>query len=680
MASKKKTKHKTIKKKSPKKKEKKEEKVETQIVEKTKIKRPEKTQVKVKKSAVWQVISFVLVIALLVSVFTNGFRFGNNVDLAIKDLKKIETGSLTEETKTALAGAISTLESIKEELNPKPAPTEDYEAAEVEFYVMSQCPYGTQVEDAIKPVLDKLGDGVDFSLNFIGNVYSEDQYNALDPRMQAQCHKRADGQYYCSLHGENEVNGDIVQLCAAKYYPQKYMDMVVCQNQNAGAIPGNWEACAEESGMETDEIKACYEGEEGHQLYAESIAKATAAQARGSPTIYINDESYKGQRDTLSFMRTICNSLEGHPECDALPECASDADCSAQPGMVGKCENPGEDNAKCAYSEPETVNLIIINDERCGTDCDISRVKTSLQAIFSGLEITEYDYSSEEGKQLYDESGVTYLPALLFDDSIEQGEGYAQVKNYLDTKGDYYSLRIGASFDPTAEICLNDIDDDGDGDVDCDDSSCADTAECLEFDKPTIDFFVMSYCPYGNQAEEAIAPVYEQLSDDADFRPHYIYYEKYQGGGERYCIDDDSLYCSMHGVQEANQNIRELCVAEKYGMGAWFDFALAMNEECSSSNADTCWEQVADDLGYNTEAISECEETKALDFASEDAEMMTIFGARGSPAVYINGKEYGGARTAAGYQQALCDLFDEPPAGCDADLAGETSAPATGSC
>ena len=37
--------------------------------------------------------------------------------------------------------------------------------AKLEFYVMSQCPYGTQVEDAIAPVLETLGDSVETHKN-----------------------------------------------------------------------------------------------------------------------------------------------------------------------------------------------------------------------------------------------------------------------------------------------------------------------------------------------------------------------------------------------------------------------------------------------------------------------------------------------------------------------------------
>ena len=96
--------------------------------------------------------------------------------------------------------------------------------AELDFYVMSQCPYGTQVMDAIAPVIKQLGGALDFEVNYIASDLGNGAFN--------------------SLHGENEVKGDIAQLCAAKYEPDKYLDMIVCQDENAGAIPGNWESCA----------------------------------------------------------------------------------------------------------------------------------------------------------------------------------------------------------------------------------------------------------------------------------------------------------------------------------------------------------------------------------------------------------------------------------------------------
>ncbi|MBT5023194.1 thioredoxin domain-containing protein [Candidatus Woesearchaeota archaeon] len=167
------------------------------------------------------------------------------------------------------------------------------DAVTVEFYVMSQCPYGTQVEDAIAPVLKSLGENVDFQLNFIGNNQ---------------------GGELSSMHGQTEVDGAVVHLCAKKYEPVKYIDLITCMNKNAKAIPGNWKGCAEENGLDVETIEDCYLGEEGQQLTAASFDAASAKGARGSPTIYLNGVPYKGQRTSQGFQQAICAEFADAPE------------------------------------------------------------------------------------------------------------------------------------------------------------------------------------------------------------------------------------------------------------------------------------------------------------------------------------------------------------------------------
>jgi hypothetical protein len=107
--------------------------------------------------------------------------------------------------------------SARKEVKVEQAEQTVSEKAKVEFFVMSQCPFGTQVETGIAPVLKKIGGDVDFTLDFIGGVQ---------------------GDQLTSLHKEAEVQGDIVQICAIKYAPEnyRYMDMIECMNKNYRAI------------------------------------------------------------------------------------------------------------------------------------------------------------------------------------------------------------------------------------------------------------------------------------------------------------------------------------------------------------------------------------------------------------------------------------------------------------
>jgi len=119
-----------------------------------------------------------------------------------------------------------------------------------------------------------------------------------------------------------------------------------------------------------------------------------------------------------------------------------------------------------------SLEIIILNDKRC-MECDTSGIVRQLDMVFQGIKVNEIDYSTEEGKKLYEDLGLDFLPAVLFDESVKSENGYSNIQDYLEKVGDYYALRIGATFDPAAEICDNGVDDNGNGMVDCDDDSCS---------------------------------------------------------------------------------------------------------------------------------------------------------------------------------------------------------------
>ncbi len=536
------------------------------------------------------------------------------------------------------------------------------EAVKIDFYVMSQCPFGTQVVDAFAPLAEKFGDSIDFNIHYIAD-------------------EAADGTF-SSLHGQKEVNGNIIQLCAAKYNPKTYLEMIVCQDKNTGAIPDNWEACAKEAGLKVEDIRSCYEGDEGKQLLSASIKKSQEVGATGSPTIYFNNTPYASGRDTFSFQRTICAYLPDHQECSDIPPCASDADCPAKEGKIASCENAGETNAKCVYNEPVSFEQLVISDDDC-VECDPSNAAAATEGYFTGAATRYLDIDDDETKALIEKYNIEKIPTILFTREIYETATYKERADFYDQffedLGDHVKLSDQASgaikfvsaekqeaFE-AAERAKN-----------------AEAYELIGLDesdnKPQIDFWLMSYCPFGNQAEEIVYEVYKNLGDTAYFHPRYVFYENYQGGGPNFCIDEENLYCSMHGVQEANQGVRELCVLRDYGIGMWFDFAIAMNSACNAGNADTCWQAVAEGLELDTAAVSTCQESDYLELITPSVVAGKVLGATGSPAIYIEGISYSGERDANSIQTALCNAFDTPPEACGTALeGGDTTAP-TGSC
>lgn len=197
-------------------------------------------------------------------------------------------------------------------------------------------------------------------------------------------------------------------------------------------------------------------------------------------------------------------------------------------------------------------------------------------------------------------------------------------------------------------------------------------------EKPNAKLFIMSFCPYGNQAEEIMMPVVDLLDNKAEIEPHYVIYSNYGGGGPNYCADAENKYCSMHGIQELNQNVRELCVW-KYQNSKFWDFLKEINKDCSSQNADTCWEGVAQNMGINVQKIKDCEQNEKLSLLEAELSLNKQYGVTGSPQLFINDVQYQGSRNSEAYKSAICSAFTDLPEECNQTLGSAGSAP-TGGC
>ena len=496
------------------------------------------------------------------------------------------------------------------------------EPVKLDLYVMSQCPYGTQAVDIIAPVKEKLGDALDLNIDYI--LYPETQYAGQEAQYCVEG--------LCSMHGVPEVKGNIVQLCAMEHAPDKYLDMLTCQNKDARNIPSNWEQCARLNELDVEAIKTCYEGEEGLRLLEESAIRASEAGAQGSPTIVVNDEPYSGSRSETDFLRAICSEFEqDKPEaCDDVPE-------------------------------PVEVKAVLLNDERC-EECDATNLLAQLKQVFPGIEVERLDYSDEEGQALYEELELEYLPALLFTESVQESANFDRVSRYLQPKGSYLSLRIGAQFDPTAEICDNGIDDTGNGLVDCEDDSCRSEMVCRTEEPENLQVFVMSDCPYGKLALTALHEL-EANVEGLDYEVHYIASESGDG------------FSSLHGQYEVDENIVQLCV-EEHSPEEWLDYLNCRSQEDIKG---TGWQTCAEETGVDVDAVTGCiESDEGEELLREDIQVAQELGISASPTWLANNKYKFGGIDAETVKTEYCK-HNEGAEGCDKTLTSNTQAP-EGSC
>jgi len=249
-------------------------------------------------------------------------------------------------------------------------------------------------------------------------------------------------------------------------------------------------------------------------------------------------------------------------------------------------------------------------------------------------------------------------------------------------------------------------------------------------DKPEVKFFVMSFCPYGNQAEEGLKPVAGLLGDKVSWQPYYIVnkisqqtkdicqkncpqrvfndqakekcqkaidqgqlkdmasckrYFPYNSAEECIAQECDPLvvgqFNSLHGDQEKNQDIREICAWNMGDSQKWWSFVSSVNKNCTSQNADTCWETQAQSVDLDAAAIKACQQDKGDNLLASQVEVVDKYQVRGSPTVYINDVLYQDGRSPEDYKKAICDSFNTAPKECETVLtSGAKQESAAGSC
>ncbi|HJW96551.1 MAG TPA: hypothetical protein VJ485_00115 [archaeon] len=213
------------------------------------------------------------------------------------------------------------------------------------------------------------------------------------------------------------------------------------------------------------------------------------------------------------------------------------------------------------------------------------------------------------------------------------------------------------------------------------DTTQPETSTTPKTDKPNVKMFVMSYCPYGEQAENGLGPAVEAIGlDKVAFEPHFVIYSNYQGGGPNYCFDNESLYCSMHGINELREDIRQM-VIWKYWPDKWWDYVNKVNAETSTGDIESKWKGIATSVGLDSAKIEEYFQKEALTLLADEAALNAQYGVRGSPTIMINDVQYSGGRSADAFQSGICAAFNTAPSACGQTLnATASDTTASGAC
>ncbi|MBS3163542.1 thioredoxin domain-containing protein [Candidatus Woesearchaeota archaeon] len=189
-------------------------------------------------------------------------------------------------------------------------------------------------------------------------------------------------------------------------------------------------------------------------------------------------------------------------------------------------------------------------------------------------------------------------------------------------------------------------------------------AEIPKSENPDVKLFIMSYCPFGIKAIQAMAPVTQLLKDL--IKVSYVIYPNYQGGSPEYCIENGK-YCSMHGIQELNEDVRQMCI-QKYQRDKFWGYVLAVSDKCNYKDVDSCWEEVAKSNKVDVSKVKSCFTNEKVSLLQSQLDLDQENGVSGSPTLVINGAQYNGDRTPTAFKEAICSAFTEEPKECSQEI------------
>jgi hypothetical protein len=314
--------------------------------------------------------------------------------------------------------------------------------------------------------------------------------------------------------------------------------------------------------------------------------------------------------------------------------------------------------------------IVILTDKRC-EECATDRLESSLVRTFPQAKFKVMDYSDRKGKKLYTTENLKMLPAILLPQSYKEQEGFKKLERFAKLEKNYYVLKAGGRFDPTAEICDNERDDTGNNLTDCEDPSCKSDWRCMEKRaKPDVDVFVMSHCPYGTQMEKGLLPVWEAIGDKVNMNIRFVDY-------------------AMHGKKEVDEQLKQYCIQtmDKAKFKKYLECFLK-----EGKTDDTC----VNAAGIDKEKLTACIKKTDKEFKVTEklekkegwkgrfppfpihAEKAQKYGVRGSPTLVINDVVVKAGRSPKAILDAVCRGFKDKPKECEMKISAANPSPGFG--
>jgi predicted DsbA family dithiol-disulfide isomerase len=328
-------------------------------------------------------------------------------------------------------------------------PAEGDNGITMDLFVMSMCPYGTQAQNIIIPIVKDLKDKIHLNIFFIATentknktpVENKNEADNKRPVSQPQelcinSAQQSSGKF-SSLHGQKEVTEDIRQLVIIKYFKEKYYDYLAIRNQNIES--SDPVVIMKSVGIDSDYVENIVKAEEGEKILSENIKEAQKRNINASPTIFINGQVINDNITSNRINRNLCKYIS-LSTCNDLPICGSDNDCAARNDMITACINPESKESQCIYGTNIPVKITVINDPNIPV-LNPEVLLNMLRNDFPAAVFTSLDYRSDDGKELLKEYSPDFLPTIILEAKIEDSIRFPKIAQLIRKNGDAYIFK-----------------------------------------------------------------------------------------------------------------------------------------------------------------------------------------------------------------------------------------------
>ncbi len=242
---------------------------------------------------------------------------------------------------------------------------------------------------------------------------------------------------------------------------------------------------------------------------------------------------------------------------------------------------------------------------------------------------------------------------------------------------------------------------------------------------PSVQLYVMGYCPFGTQSELSAVPVLQKFGSTVNFTPVFIVTpnttavieqnysfaglsQGYDSNGLNYlCWANGVCINSLHGADEVFEDAVQSCVLKNYGLNTWYNYTLAVDPVISGleiaaggisppspgvssvqdkifANLTSMLPGVFSSLNINSSVIDGCVLNNAPQMLEGDAVQSIAAGVQSSPTWFINGvqfTDYGAnGRTPTIYQQGFCNAMTTQASACSLTFQKPVSATSAAKC